>query len=542
MSFNLLDDPLFPIVTLSGARRLVRFADLSDAGDDAPLDFDWPRPDLNIASYEFCIGVLAIAFQPDETAWHELWNLPPDRPRLVEYLAPLRPAFDLNGNGARFMQACEPFEGEEPGSIEALFIDTPGINGQKKNTDLLTHRDRYAALGLPAAAMALYALQQFAPSGGAGNRTSMRGGGPMTTLVMPGDRAGRPATLWRRIVANLPPVPEPIRLDADNLPRLFPWLAPTLLSDKASNERTVHPADKEVHPLHACFGMPRRIRLAFASDGRCDLTGQQGPVVTGYVQKPWGMNYGLWTHPLTPYRQQKEDSEPYSVKPKSGRFGYRDWVSVTFGTPEGKLARASLNLQAALNRAETLAGDPGTQSLRVAGWAMSNMEAITYLSAEQPIYFGADKLARDQIAAFARALSRAGDAGHDILRSAIRQALFSDGASVGDGGVFTDVRNAFYMQTEDMFHTLLARLATGEADLMALRQRWRAGMHNVAATIFESQAGDPTISMRNGERFGKAARSLALGFTGYGAAGKRLFDALELPPPAQKAKSAKEAV
>jgi CRISPR system Cascade subunit CasA len=88
----------------------------------------------------------------------------------------LRPAFFLTGEGPRFLQEFDGIDGDEK-PIEALLIDTPGENGQKKNADLLTHRRRCEMLGMPAAAMALYALQQFAPPGGAGNRTSLRAGG-----------------------------------------------------------------------------------------------------------------------------------------------------------------------------------------------------------------------------------------------------------------------------------------------------------------------------------------------------------------------------
>ena len=68
------------------------------------------------------------------------------------------------------------------------------------------------------------------------------------------------------------------------------------------------------------------------------MTGEPGPLVDGFSQKPWGVNYGLWTHPLTPYRRQKEGAEPYSVKPKSARFGYRDWTPVVVGGNQGVLA------------------------------------------------------------------------------------------------------------------------------------------------------------------------------------------------------------
>ena len=99
-------------------------------------------------------------------------------------MQPLAPAFDLLGDGPRFLQDLEPLggKGNPPGM---LFIDSAGDSTAKKNADLMVRRGRYEALPLPLAAMALYTLQAFAPSGGAGNRTSMRGGGPMVTLVKP---------------------------------------------------------------------------------------------------------------------------------------------------------------------------------------------------------------------------------------------------------------------------------------------------------------------------------------------------------------------
>jgi CRISPR type I-E-associated protein CasA/Cse1 len=84
------------------------------------------------------------------------------------------------------------------------------------------------------AAIALHCLQTFAPAGGAGHRTSLRGGGPLTTLLAPGtDQNGRPVSLWRTVWLNVLPVEgenedPPPRL---NLARIFPWIAPTRVSD-----------------------------------------------------------------------------------------------------------------------------------------------------------------------------------------------------------------------------------------------------------------------------------------------------------------------
>ena len=105
-------------------------------------------------------------------------------------------------------------------------------------------------------------------------------------------------------------VPCDKRLRINELPKALPWMAPTLTSEKS---RTVSLAD--AHPLQAYFGMPRRIRLAFSSEpGICSMTDEEGPLVTGFIQKPYGTNYGMWQHPLTPYRRQKEAGEPYSAQ------------------------------------------------------------------------------------------------------------------------------------------------------------------------------------------------------------------------------------
>jgi CRISPR system Cascade subunit CasA len=111
---------------------------------------------------------------------------------------PYAAAFSLDGEGPRFLQDFSPLGGE-PRPVEALFIEAPGANALKLNTDLLVKRERIRVLSRGSAAMALYTLQQFAPSGGAGHRTSLRGWGPLVTLVVPGAPDNdRPLTLWQK--------------------------------------------------------------------------------------------------------------------------------------------------------------------------------------------------------------------------------------------------------------------------------------------------------------------------------------------------------
>jgi len=530
---NILRDPLFPVVTRAGRRNWVSFPDLAVIdGDDAPVVFDWPRADLNVASYELAIGLAALLFQPQSTeGWNGLWDDPPSPDEVRKEAQDFVGSFELLGDGPLFMQDFEALTGEMV-PIEALLIDTPGANGQKKNADLLTWRDRYPMLGLPAAAMALYALQQFAPSGGAGNRTSMRGGGPLTTLVTLQDAQGKPAPLWRVIIANLPLLTKPIH--NDDLCRALPWLAGHVEGD-------VHASDQRVHELQAFFGMPRRIRLIAGGEGVCPMTGLQGPLIAGFVQKPCGVNYGVWEHPLTPYRRQKEDGAPYSMKPKSGHFGYRDWVAVVYGTNVGTLTKKAKALALSEQRSHSFKAKNLKPALLVAGWAMSNMEAIAYLHEIKSLYMSDDPSLTEGMSFLASGFAEAAEIAHHVLRMALRDANFARGATVSaDAGLFEQARTAFYERTETDFHALLGdAFAGGGIDRSAFGQRWLARLRNTGSALFDEMTPDLAANPEKAEQITKAWRVLQGGFAGAGKSGADLFKALDIPVPAAKPKNRK---
>ena len=318
--FNLLHDPWLPVLRRSGP-SLIRPSQIAEAhATDPIIAFDWPRADFRIAAHEFLIGLLSTACPPrDEEAWGDWMDTPPSPATLDAAFAPIAHAFDLDGPGPRFLQDLEELVADsEP--IERLLIEAPGDSTVKKNTDLLVRRGRARRLSRATAAMALYTFQSWAPAGGAGNRTGLRGGGPMVTLVLPSENP----TLWQVLWANVPCGCKPAEAD---LPRVFPWLAPTITSE---GSRTVTPV--EAHPLQCWWGMPRRIRLDFeARPSPCDLTGQADEIaVTGWRQRPRGVNYAFWgdVHPLTPRYRVKPDSEILPVHPQPGGIGYRHWLGL----------------------------------------------------------------------------------------------------------------------------------------------------------------------------------------------------------------------
>jgi CRISPR system Cascade subunit CasA len=182
--FNFITQPWLPVIRASGRSARVRPDDLTDLIHEDPIvDLDFPRPDFRCATLEFLIGLLTVACPP-RNDWDARWKAPPSRTELEAAFAPFKSVFTFDGDDVRAYQDQEDFA-TEPTTIEAILIEAPGAATVKKNAALLVKPGRIEVLSRSAAAIALLTLQTMAPAGGAGHRTSLRGGGPLTTLVLP---------------------------------------------------------------------------------------------------------------------------------------------------------------------------------------------------------------------------------------------------------------------------------------------------------------------------------------------------------------------
>jgi len=486
VSLNLISDPWIPMRCADGSRRIIAPWQLAEPGIEAP---DWPRPDLNIACLEFLIGLVFLADPPADI---EDWDnrTAPDAARLREKLAPFAPAFNLLGEGPLFLQDLEPLAGET-NPPDMLFIDSAGANTAKNNADLMVHRNRYPALDPALAAMALYTFQAFAPSGGAGNRTSMRGGGPLVTLADPG------RGLWALVWANVP-------YGTPATPNNLPWMRQTRVSDKA--QETL-PPDNALFGVEAFFGMPRRLRLVANAEG-----------VTGVVQKPWGTNYALWKHPLSPYYRMKPGTEWLPKHPRAGRFGYRNWLGILAREAKSEVAELSLSLRIWGQQRR------GGGSVIVAGWAMDNMKPRDFTLSVEP-FLDLEPEAEDRLVNLILGAEAAGVA----LRGALEPVLAGGEAREAE-------REAFFTATEARFADHLAALRAG-ADP---RADWLGDLRKQALKQFDALAV-PGIDQRETdqiERIVTARKFLGLAFAGYGKNGKAIFDALRLQVPDRKGKAA----
>lgn len=536
--FSLAGRAWAPVALTDGQRRYVH---LSDITDPSVRRIDTGRPDCDTALAEFLIGFLAVAFGPAKIEdWHRLYHEPPSKPALDKAFAPFADALVLDGAGPRFFQDIDDLDGK-PSPVEALFIDAPA--------DHFLAEQRFETLSRAGAALALLTLQTMAPSGGAGHRTSLRGGGPLTTFVVPDD-PGRPASLWQFLWANLPLGFAATSCGAD----IFPWLAKTRTSNPKQSGIETAQDSEGVAKAQAFFGMPRRIRLTFVPNTDkvpCDLTGViDDVIVREYVTRPWGVNYPshAWRHPLSPYYRQRATSPEWlPVHLKQSRVGYRDWLGLV-ASKSGALQEAAAVVSDFRNRrAGSLGLAPESVRLRACGYALDNMKPLDFGESTIPLLHAGDAERNEKLDGIAEAFVESAEEASYALRSALKRALFGDAAKVDNSStVLSAIDARFWAETEHGFYVVLAKLtkaiaaAPGDIDdhMRDIRplhaSAWRDAMAKVALANFDDTAPIDDVAAERMADVVAARKSLSLFLKGFGNGGRAFFNGLGLEPPDAK--------
>lgn len=510
---------------------------LTDRIDEDPVvAIAAPRPDFDAALHEFLVGLLGVAMQVDDAEWIRLMTSPPSPETLRAKLDALPAAFDLDGDGPRFFQdyPATDLAAEAPGPIDQLLIDAVGDQTIKQNKDLFVKRGRVERMGRPAAAMALITMQTFAPAGGRGNRTSLRGGGPLTTLVDPrvdtdGASLAHERPLWQMLWANVETVQEAATRQAGK-PRnaiadIFPWMAATRSS--AAKGADVTPANAS--PWQAYFGLPRRIRLDFDGPGRCDLTGRDDDVtVMTFRSRPYGVQYTGWEHPLTPH-YEAPTKEWLPIHGQPGGIGWRDWLGLTFGTADEKRRPAKV-VGRFVRRAERLALHEAR--VRAVGYDMDNAKARGWTNATQPVFVARDDEQRQAIRDVAGRLTESASLIASLLLNAVERGLFQrpDDAP----GDLSAVKAELWATTEADFFVAMRAVAAPDAggsvaDTVATQ--FRPTLARAATAIFDRWCpgdGSDPAEMR---RVVTARYNLVRALGGWTPLGEKLFETLRIPLP-----------
>lgn len=534
MPLNLLTDPWIQVrrgATDTGAGLIAPWQLTESIDTDPVVALDAPRPDFNGVLAQFLIGLLQTAFAPaDESEWFEHFESPPTPDRLKAAFAPFAHAFDLDGDGPRFMQDRDQLADQKPLPITALLIDTAGSETHFVK-DLPTQGFSPAM-----AALALFSLQTNAPSGGVGHRTSLRGGGPLTTLVVasPDSESKRP-TLWQSLWLNvLDSTMLGCRADPADAGQIFPWLAPTRTSEKG----TLPTTPEDVHPLQAFWCMPRRIRLDMEGleSGVCaiDATPHEH-LIARYRTKNYGTNYGgAWRHPLSPYTN--DGKELIAGHPR-GSIGYRNWLGLVQEFTDKKAKREPAQVVSRFwNLGYRLQDEGWRLRLWAFGYDMDNMKPRRWCESTLPL-FSIDQRRRPLIEEVAEHMVDAAGLFFGNLRGALKDAWFSPDDPRRKSAKLEHVQDAFWQETEGLFYRRLANLIEAEAPAdarTAAYHAWHADLMRYTRTAFDRWVDYNQITEQSHPRRIAVARSNLQKFNHK----KQIQQLLQLPSKPKRAQPA----
>lgn len=429
----------------------------------------------------------------DQDEWIDTLQSLPDPSHVKEKFESVSHAFNLGGNGPRFMQDLSCSDGKTQ-PIETLVIGMPGENTLKLNGDFFQKRKTVENLCPACAAMALMTLQINGPPGGVGHRTGLRGAGPLTSVIMGNTLA---ETLWLNI---LPRNEFFMGLEAEqknSIQDIFPWMGPLRTSEGGSAGLSTGISD--VSQLQMFWGMGRRILLdtEVMHDTVCSICGEKTQNgISSLKTKPYGIRYDeSWRHVLTPYYKSGNDILPVHLQ-RDG-ITYRHWLGLVQNDSEGgrEIARV---VQRFRNIQPLLWGLlPQVPRLWAFGYDFENVKARCWYDSIMPLIY-IDESIRERYEIAIAQVIRASDFVKDTLHGAVKDALYSPekGEKAGKAPLknqknpksFPIVKNRFWSETEPLFYgtadELKKALEAGEA-VDAVKRNWIRKVRERALALFD---------------------------------------------------------
>lgn len=488
---NLIYDAWIQVRRKSGKEEKIAPCQMTDGiSSDPIIELAAPRPDFNGALIQFLIGLLQTTCAPESKAqWREWLKNPPSLEELKSKFEPVTFAFNLDGDGPRFMQdltlESDLRKTDEPESIDKLLIDSPGGQTEKFNADHFIKRGRVEGLCLSCTVQALLTLQLNAPAGGAGHRVGLRGGGPVNTIILEDN-------LWKTAWSNI--------LDQNRFDNLakpekkedgdkFPWCEKTRTSEQ---DRAT--TSQDIHPDQIYWSLPRRIRLIFKQDeGQCDLCDGEGIIVREYFTKPYGVMYKSVMHPLTPTYEKIDNGDTAILAVHQHEaVGYKNWLGFVQTIEENKRIAEVINQ--AFDRRMT------DFRLYAFGYDMDNMKASCWYEGVMPIVTIEDASKRQIFEAHIAVIIKAANSIAVSLRHAIKDALFDSSKKKVDLGFAVQ---RFWQETEPAFYRLISRLrdeTMAERDGLSVKQEWHKCLTRKAEQIFDDASQSEMIGEVNVKR------------------------------------------
>lgn len=485
---NLIYDPWIPVRRADGGppARIAPWQLTEGLATNPILAVASPRPDFDGALTQFLIGLLQTTCTPDIRGWRQWRETPPTPDELKQRFSSVAEAFELEGEVA-FMQDYTPAELDKTFPIAALLIGAPPEDSE---TDLFIKQGSVKQLCPHCAAAALFSIQTDSPEGGRGYRTGLRGGGPLTTLVV-GETLWQ--TCWLNVLEKTAWQVGNNDLEEVEPSQRFPWLAKTRTSEGKPPKVVTTPLD--VHPDQQFWALPRRLRLRWKSDKerKCDVCGDIAPQTCHqFNTRNYGVKYENFEHPLSPYRKSVEKTDDGGQKkervvwrsehPQPGGVGYRHWLGLVEVGDENRPARVVQQFRRRLRKDGMLwAFGYDMDSNKARCWYDSRMPILVVPESHEAIF-------KENVGRLVRC---AGKVAEEVKKK-VKETLFGEGTARGD---LNFVQADFWSETESAFYDHLRQIrdtlpADPNAD--AVMESWLKALRQAALRIFDrhSQTGD----------------------------------------------------
>ncbi len=282
---NLLEDPWIPVRANggTGAFRLLTYRELLCEPDEA-WQIGLPRDDLELACLQLLVCMTQVMFLPeDERMLRARIAKPLSVTEFDSGTAPCCDCFDLDHATQPFMQS-RGVKAVEDTPIQKLLIGLPEGNNHAFFNEAGEVRQLCGSL----AAIALFNQASNCPSFGGGFKGSLRGGAPITTLVL---GCGLRDMVWRNVLTRPRVALRQISMStwAEDQPT---WVRPIV-------DKSIVPWD-EIGLIRGLFWQPARVELVkSAANEPCDLLGgEPGSTYSGFRKEKFNFTvHGVWPHP-----------------------------------------------------------------------------------------------------------------------------------------------------------------------------------------------------------------------------------------------------
>jgi len=501
-NLNLILDPWISVQRRSGQIETIAPFKITDQMDSNPvIKLCAPRPDFNGALIQFLIGLFQTAMAPEnEKEWRGRFSAPPSPEELRKQLEPLAHAFNLLGEGPRFMQDMG-LSANDQIPINSILMDT--------NEAFFSKPVKTGQFCPACASMALIAIQQNAAAVGRGHRVSLRGSGPVTTLAEDVD-----APLWQNVWINLLNKHQ-LRLPkaSNGLTDPFLWMDPEKYEHLRKREG-VTPAD--ISPLHCFWSQPIRLQLeapAADAQAQCHICSESRVLMATIRRKSYGIQYetALWQHPLSPAKADDAGNfTPFRMKPDM--ILYSSWPNLLIENERSRPAKC----------VATVANERGGigQNIRIFGYDVKDGQAKVrcWYESIEPLYsIPEEDVPRIRVAIFS--LVEKSNQLNYILLGAVEKAMFgtfdkernrwtfpkAHSSDKWRKGIGSSIAKAFRDSTKELFFSLVSNIVTGKE---VEWKQWFESTRKIALEEFDRRMGAGGFEFERLQQHAAARRSL----------------------------------